>query len=76
MRKAGHCIANIFKTEIAIEFSVLGWTITCVTGVFKVLAAFRSATHSRIFCPESLLLLALVIRYRDPGQTFAITLHF
>ena len=37
--------------------------------------AFKCASFSRV-CPGSLLLFALVIRYRDLGQTFAITLYF
>ena len=32
------------------------------------MAAFRSASYSRVFCPGPLLLLVLVIRQRDPGQ--------
>ena len=34
----------------------------------KSRAAFRSASYPDCFCPGPLLLLALVIRYKDPGQ--------
>ena len=35
-------------------------------------AALRSASYPRAFCPGSLLLLALVIRFRDPGRTLSL----
>ena len=31
-------------------------------------AKFKCASSSRMFCPEFLLLLALVIRYSSPGK--------
>ena len=36
-------------------------------------AVFSSASYSRLFCPGPLLLLALAIRYRDPGLSLCIS---
>ena len=37
-------------------------------------AVFKSASYLHVFCPRPLLLLALVISYRDPGQN--VHCHF
>ena len=54
---------NILATNELVKLTVL-WT----TGP-------RSASYSRVLCHGPLLLWAIVIRYSDPGKTFAIIVH-
>ena len=64
---------NYFLKKLQIRhLKILNWSV-----IRFIRAAFRNASYSRLFGPQSLLLLALVIRYRDSMQnTFTITLHF
>ena len=59
---------NICFLELLEEFPVYSKTVNEPL-VFKLFNMSKCASYSRAFCHESLLLWALVIRYRDPGQT-------
>ena len=59
--------------DFLFDLYCLIWVYTVCAGLSVRLlrvtrAAFRSVSYWRVFCPGPLFLMALVIRYKDPGQ--------